>query len=113
MTATPRGRRVLMLLTDAWGGHGGIALYNRDVIEAMCLDPTIDQVVALPRVAKLPLTGDLPAKLDFDLSALGGFGAYVVFIPAKKAGMVMLANRTYPNPARAKAAYQVLAEAVE
>lgn len=77
MTAAPRGRRVLMLLTDAWGGHGGIALYNRDVIEAMCLDPTIDQVVALPRVAKLPLVGDLPAKLDFDLSALGGFGAYV------------------------------------
>lgn len=77
MTTAPRGRRVLMLLTDAWGGHGGIALYNRDVIEAMCLDPTIDQVVALPRVAKLPLAGDLPAKLDFDLSALGGFGAYV------------------------------------
>lgn len=77
MAAAPRGRRVLMLLTDAWGGHGGIALYNRDVIEAMCLDPTIDQVVALPRVAKLPLAGDLPAKLDFDLSALGGFGAYV------------------------------------
>jgi glycosyltransferase involved in cell wall biosynthesis len=77
MAAAPRGRRVLMLLTDAWGGHGGIALYNRDVIEAMCLDPTIDQVVALPRVAKLPLTGDLPAKLDFDLSALGGFGAYI------------------------------------
>ncbi len=77
MTAAPRGRRVLMLLTDAWGGHGGIALYNRDVIEAMCLDPSITQVVALPRVAKLPLVGDLPAKLDFDLTALGGFGAYV------------------------------------
>jgi glycosyltransferase involved in cell wall biosynthesis len=77
MTAAPRGRRVLMLLTDAWGGHGGIALYNRDVIEAMCLDPTIDQVVALPRVATLPLAGDLPAKLEFDLSALGGFAAYV------------------------------------
>jgi glycosyltransferase involved in cell wall biosynthesis len=76
MTA-PRGRRVLMLLTDAWGGHGGIALYNRDVIEAMCLDPTIDQVVALPRVATLPLADDLPAKLEFDLSALGGFAAYV------------------------------------
>ncbi|HWU73536.1 MAG TPA: glycosyltransferase family 4 protein [Sphingomonas sp.] len=66
-----------MLLTDAWGAHGGIALYNRDVIEAMCLDPTIDQVVALPRVGKLPLAGEIPAKVDFDLSALGGFGAYV------------------------------------
>lgn len=66
-----------MLLTDAYGGHGGIALANRDVIEAMCLDPTIDQVVALPRIAKLPLAGDLPDKLDFDVSAVGGARAYL------------------------------------
>lgn len=77
MTAAPRGRRVLMLLTDAYGGHGGIALYNRDVIEAMCADATIDEVVALPRVAKLPLAQALPGKLDFDLSALGGTAAYL------------------------------------
>ena len=66
-----------MLLTDAYGGHGGIALANRDVIEAMCLDPTVERVVVLPRVAKLPLTGPLPDKLDFDLSALGGKAAYI------------------------------------
>lgn len=77
MAAAPRGRRILVLLTDAYGGYGGIALANRDVIEAMCLDPTVERVVVLPRLAKLPLTGPIPDKVEFDLSALGGKGAYL------------------------------------
>jgi glycosyltransferase involved in cell wall biosynthesis len=77
MNATRRGRRILMLLTDAYGGHGGIALANRDVIEAMCLDPAIEHIVAVPRIAKLPLVGALPDKVDFDISAIGGMWAYL------------------------------------
>jgi len=73
----PRGRRILMLLTDAYGGHGGIALVNRDVIEAISSDPTVERVVALPRVARLPLEGPLPDKVDFDVSAIGGTTTYL------------------------------------
>jgi len=76
MPGAAKGLRILVLLTDAYGGHGGIAAYNRDVLGALCADPDVAEVVALPRLAALPL-GPLPAKLTFDLAALGGGPRYL------------------------------------
>jgi beta-lactamase class C len=38
----------------------------------------------------------------------GGFATYVAFVPARKIGIVMLANRSYPIPDRVDAAWLIL-----
>jgi len=54
--------RVLVLATDAYGGHGGIAYYNRCLTEALALMPEVDEVVIVPRVMRFT-PGNLPAKI--------------------------------------------------
>ncbi|MCR4509253.1 beta-lactamase [Pseudomonas sp. 32.2.56] len=38
----------------------------------------------------------------------GSFGAYAMFVPSQNFGLVMLANKNYPNAARIEAAYAIL-----
>lgn len=48
---SPRGPiRVLALVTDAYGGTGGIAQYNRDFLESVASYENVSQVMVLPRL---------------------------------------------------------------
>ncbi len=43
--------RILCLMTDAFGGRGGIAQYNRDFLNALSGIEKVDKVIVLPRLA--------------------------------------------------------------
>jgi beta-lactamase class C len=49
------------------------------------------------------------ATLYNKTGSTNGFGGYVAFVPEKKIGVVMLANRNFPNPERIKAVHAILA----
>src|SRR5215467_12754930 len=54
--------RILALVTDAFGGHGGIAQYNRDFLTALAACEGVGDVIVLPRaVASDP--GRLPDRV--------------------------------------------------
>ncbi|HVT45414.1 MAG TPA: asparagine synthase (glutamine-hydrolyzing) [Thermoanaerobaculia bacterium] len=55
-------QRILVLATDAFGGHGGIALYNRDLLQALCSWRRTSEVVVIPRHPK-ESTEPLPSRL--------------------------------------------------
>jgi asparagine synthase (glutamine-hydrolysing) len=68
--------RPIVLLTDAFGGIGGIAKFNRDLLAALDSMPECRTVDALPRlVAREPEA--LPKKLSYRFEAAKGKFAYV------------------------------------
>jgi phosphatidyl-myo-inositol dimannoside synthase len=73
------GLRILALVTDAFGGHGGIAQYNRDFLSALARCNGVGDVIVLPRRCA-ELMGTLPAGVR-QLRAIENRIAYAVAAP--------------------------------
>lgn len=68
--------KILLLTSDAFGGHGGIAQYNRDLIAALSDLPEVEEIVAIPRY--IPRSVEkLPPKLNYCVEGAGGKIRYI------------------------------------
>jgi asparagine synthase (glutamine-hydrolysing) len=68
--------RILALLTDAFGGIGGIAKFNRDLLTAIADHPNVSIVNVLPRI--MPFQPDnIPGKIVYVTEAVGGKAKYL------------------------------------
>ena len=68
--------KILLLCTDSYGGHGGIALYNRDLAEALAARSDVEEVIIVPRVIRYEVRS-VPPKITFHADAAKGRAQYL------------------------------------
>jgi phosphatidylinositol alpha-1,6-mannosyltransferase len=68
--------RILVMTTDCFGGHGGIAQYNRDLCTALAQHPQCTEVRVMARNQPAP-PGPLPPGVVQDAASAGGKRAFV------------------------------------
>ena len=68
--------RLLALVTDAYGGRGGIAAFNRGLMGALASHPAVSRVDVVPRLV-IDDVGETPPHVRVHADAAGGAAAYV------------------------------------
>nr|WP_244518357.1 class C beta-lactamase [Phyllobacterium sp. OV277] len=105
-------------ITDTHTGYFKVGAMTQDLIWEQYAYPValkmLQQSNSADMLKQLPvkqLTPPLAPRDDVWINKTGstsGFGGYVAFIPKKQAGIVILANKNYPNEERVRIAHQVL-----
>jgi phosphatidyl-myo-inositol dimannoside synthase len=70
--------RVQMLLTDGFGGFGGISRFNRDFLTALSACALVERVYALPRVISDPIDEPIPEAVVYERRAARGRVSFVL-----------------------------------
>ena len=88
----------------------GWELYSYPVTLDQLLDGNSTQMAMEAHEVQLlnPLQPLPDVVLVNKTGSTGGFGAYVAYVPSKDIGIVILANKNYPNAERVKVAHTVL-----
>jgi glycosyltransferase involved in cell wall biosynthesis len=63
---------VQMLLTDGFGGFGGISRFNRDFLSALDVCSVVERVYALPRIISEPIEEPIPEAVVYERRAARG-----------------------------------------
>lgn len=61
--------RILALLSDGFGGFGGISKFNIDLLEALDACDIVERVYVLPRIISNPIDRPIPESVVFDRKA--------------------------------------------
>jgi beta-lactamase class C len=84
--------------------------YPYPVSQDQLLEGNSAEIIFQPNPAKGVVEQEAGPRLLNKTGSTGGFGAYVVFVPEMRIGVVILANRNYPIPDRVRAAYAILTQ---
>ncbi|APA88903.1 beta-lactamase [Paraburkholderia sprentiae WSM5005] len=119
MNLIPLDSRLQRAITDTHTGYFQSGVLTQDLIWEQYPYPVELRTLQAGNSLEMVLNGTpsteikppLPPQQNVWINKTGstnGFGAYVAFVPQKRIGIVMLANRNFPNEARVSAAHQIL-----
>ncbi|HEX3378279.1 MAG TPA: class C beta-lactamase [Paraburkholderia sp.] len=119
MSLIPLDSQLQRAITDTHTGYFQAGVLTQDLIWEQYPYPVELRTLEAGNSAEMVLNGTpsteikppLPPQQNVWINKTGstnGFGAYVAFVPQKRIGIVMLANRNFPNEARVSAAHQIL-----
>lgn len=96
--------------TQAVGWEG----YDYPISLSQLLKGNSSDVILNAKPVQASESGTLGRDIWYNKTgSTGGFGAYVAYVPSEKIGIVILANKNYPNAERVEAAYHIISSVVK